>query len=710
MPLSPGSRLGPYEVAVKIGEGGMGEVWQARDTRLDRDVALKVLPEAFTADPDRLTRFEREAKVLASLNHPNIAAIHGLEDSGELRALVLELVEGPTLAERIAQGAMPIEDALPIAKQIAEALEAAHDAGVIHRDLKPANIKVREDGTVKVLDFGLAKALLPDSSGDPSESPTLTAAATRTGVLMGTAAYMSPEQAKGKTVDTRTDVWAFGCVLYEMLTGRRAFGGETVSDTLVSVLIADVDLDALPRTVPPAGRRLLRRCFERDPKKRLRDFTERLLLLEEEFAGRLEGTAAGLATIPSGGPAQRALPWASGIAIGGLVAGAAVWMLPRPTEPDQLERFVITVPDGDLQVPGDAPDVVISPDGTRIVFEYWDEGGRQLYIRHIDQTEATPLPGTETAQGPFFSPDGEWVGFDTYDRALKKVPIRGGPAVTILEGLPPRNTFGAATRGASWGRDGTIVFSTVFSGGLVRIPDDGGSPEQLTRIPPEQVDPAYRHPHILPDGDSILFVEGSGSAPNRIGMLTTGTGDVTYLLEGAGYSYPRYAPSGHLVFRVGGALHAARFDLDRRTVTGQVVSVVDDLARAGTDQTGSFGFSDTGTLVHLRLQCSIRSGRRTARRSPIHPARASQTVRCWPPPTAAAAPRRCSIGGGSRVPAGVVSRRCHPRDLRRRSRHQSRHRDAAARRQRPAEDVSGHAVRGPGSGFLAERALAGLRV
>ncbi len=296
MPLNPGTTLGPYSVTAKIGEGGMGEVYRARDTKLDRDVALKVLPEAFTQDPDRLARFEREAKVLASLNHPNIAAIYGLEEADDTRALVLELVEGPTLADRIKQGPIPLDEALPIAKQIAEALEAAHEAGVIHRDLKPANIKVRDDGTVKVLDFGLAKALDPSPTGDPSQSPTLTAAATQMGVIMGTAAYMSPEQARGKTVDKRADIWAFGCVLYEMLTGQMAFQGEDVSLTLASVMKSDLNVTRLPPDVPATVRTVLRRCLEKDPKQRVHDIADVRLAMAGAFETRVSAPSEPVVT------------------------------------------------------------------------------------------------------------------------------------------------------------------------------------------------------------------------------------------------------------------------------------------------------------------------------------------------------------------------------------------------------------------------------
>ena len=327
--MHPGTTLGPYQVTAKIGEGRMGEVYQATDTKLNRQVALKILPEAFATDPDRLARFQREAQVLASLNHPNIAQIHGLEESGDTRALVLELVEGPTLADRIAQGPIPLDEALPISKQIAEALEAAHEAGVIHRDLKPANIKVREDGTVKVLDFGLAKALDPNPTGDPSQSPTLTAAATQMGVIMGTAAYMSPEQARGKPVDKRADIWAFGCVLYEMLTGQRAFQGEDVSLTLASVMKSDLDVKTLPHDVPATVRTVLRRCLEKDPRERLRDIGDVRLAMKGAFETTVSAPSEP-PTVPQLPIWQRPVPVAlAGLALA-TIASLVVWTLSSP--------------------------------------------------------------------------------------------------------------------------------------------------------------------------------------------------------------------------------------------------------------------------------------------------------------------------------------------------------------------------------------------
>ena len=414
MALSSGTSLGPYLVTAKIGEGGMGEVWQARDTKLDRDVALKVLPEAFTADPDRLARFEREAKVLASLNHPNIGTIYGLEEAEGVKALVLELVEGPTLADRIKQGPIPVDDALPIAKQIAEALEAAHERGVIHRDLKPANIKVTDDGTVKVLDFGLAKALGPESleaSADPDLSPTLTAAATQMGVILGTAAYMAPEQAKGRLVDKRADIWSFGTVLYEMLTGRRPFGGQDVSETLAFVLTRDIDWDTLPDDTPASLRRLLTRCLERDPRERLRDIGEaRIALAHAPEAAPEQNTAP-----PPGALRRWLVPMAAGALLASVATGAAVWTtIGSDAAPARdLRRFVISLTNHRFPATGPGPFLALSPDGRTLVYTGVQDGTIQLYRRPREALESFPIQGTQTARRPFISPDGEWVGFVT---------------------------------------------------------------------------------------------------------------------------------------------------------------------------------------------------------------------------------------------------------------------------------------------------------
>ena len=482
----------------------MGQVWQATDTQLGREVALKILPDAFAADPDRLARFKREAQILASLNHPNIAQIYGIEEAEGTRALVLELVEGPTLADRISKGPIPLDEALPIAKQIAEALEAAHEAGVIHRDLKPANVKVREDGTVKVLDFGLAKALAGATGSDPSESPTLTAAAARAGVIMGTAAYMSPEQAKGKTADRRADIWAFGAVLYEMLTGQRPFIGDDVSDTLAAVLRAEVDLEALPDATPARLRQVVRRCLQKDPNQRLHDVADLRLAMEGAFETKASESAPdGAASLRVGW--RQALPLALGIsAIAVLITGLAVWYVMRP-EPPRLGRFAVS-PDGavPLHIVGAWPDVAISPDGDHIAYLTGSLGSAatQLHVRPLDQLTSQTLVSEGGLANPFFSPDGESVGF--YDRSvvppvLKRVSVRGGPTSTICE-IP------GDLRGASWGADGTIVFASAdASSGLWRVAAVGGEPEQLTTPDPEQGEVDHRWPEILPDGKAALF-------------------------------------------------------------------------------------------------------------------------------------------------------------------------------------------------------------
>ena len=475
MSLNPGTSLGHYDVTSLLGEGGMGQVWQATDTQLNRQVALKILPDAFADDPDRLARFKREAQILASLNHPNIAAIHGIEESEGTRALVLELVEGPTLADRISQGPIPLDEALPIARQIAEALEAAHEAGVIHRDLKPANIKVREDGTVKVLDFGLAKALDPSPDGDPSQSPTLTAAATQMGVILGTAAYMSPEQARGKTVDRRTDIWAFGCVLFEMLTGERVFQGEDVSLTLAEVMKTEPAWDALPSDSPVFVRRVLRRCMEKDPRRRLRDIGDGLAEIEEALRAP-EAERAGPREVRSRVWYRTVSVSLAVVVASALTGGLTLWVT-RSDEgtlrpPTRLSINLTTI--DELSV-GPGPIVATSPDGTQVVFVGRRDGVDRLYRRPLGQLEASLIPGTGGARTPFFSPDGEWVGF-VADAQLKRVPVRGGPVVVVC--AAPGFVIGAR-----WADDDTIVFGDL-NGGLSQVVAAGGTPRPLTTLDP----------------------------------------------------------------------------------------------------------------------------------------------------------------------------------------------------------------------------------
>ena len=594
MALQVGSRLGHYDVTAKIGEGGMGEVYRARDTKLDRDVALKVLPEAFTQDPDRLARFEREAKVLASLNHPNIGGIHGLEESDGVRALVLELVEGPTLADRIKKGPIPLDEALPIAKQIAEALEAAHEAGVIHRDLKPANIKVRDDGTVKVLDFGLAKALDPSPEADPSQSPTLTAAATQMGVIMGTAAYMSPEQAKGKVADKRADIWAFGIVLFEMLTGQRVFSGETVSETLADVMKSEPRWQTLSPDVPPKLSNLIRRCLEKDPRQRIRDVGDVRLAI----AGAFETTV----NVPSANPAapqltgwRRVSPWAAGIVVGSLITSLAFWLTRPEPVTARVERFAIPPPAPErVGVSEGRKDIAISADGTRVFYTATGGAPYDLYVRPVDSLASTPIQGLDAAPFELFvSPDGAWVGFfDVPELTLKRVSLRGGPPVRIC------NT-GAPTLGVSWAEDDTIIFGNVTPSGLWRVSASGGEPEEVTTPDPEQGEVNHGWPHFLPGGRAVLFTIFTEEAIEtaQIALLDLDSGEQRVLVSGG--SAPLYSPSGHIVYGVRGTLWAVSFDLNRLEVTDPTpVPVLEGVV---TKPSGAVNFdlSRDGSLVYI---------------------------------------------------------------------------------------------------------------
>ena len=593
MTLTPGTTLGPYDVLAKIGEGGMGEVYRARDTKLDRDVALKVLPEAFTADPERLARFEREAKVLASLNHPNIGHIYGLEEAQGTKALVLELIDGPTLADRIAEGPIPLEDVLPIATQIAEALEAAHEQGVIHRDLKPANVKVKTDGTVKVLDFGLAKALQPDAS-DPSMSlsPTisLTAAATQLGMVIGTAAYMAPEQAKGKAVDRRADIWAFGAVLYEMLTGRRAFAGGDISETLAFVITKDVDWAALPTDTPDEIRQLLRRCLERDPRRRLRDIGEARIGIDRS------GTMpAALAAEPDPAPGpplwQRPIP-AVIVALGLIGLGALVAGLLTPSEPRLIVRTPIPLGPGEAFTNAGRQAVAISPDGSQIVYT----ANLGLSLRPVDQLSATVLPGTDEtggpgapgARNPFFSPDSLWIGYQIAGQ-LKKISVTGGAPVTLCEADQPF--------GASWGADDMILFG--LQDGIWQVPGTSGTPEQL--IPLDEGERAHG-PQMLPGGDWVLFTLADASSAGwddgQIVAQSVATGVRRTLIPGRD---GRYIATGHLVYLLNGVLLAVPFDPDDPAVSGGSVPLVQRVRAATSNRSAAAHFSvaDNGSLVYI---------------------------------------------------------------------------------------------------------------
>ncbi len=582
-----GQTLAHYRVVEKLGAGGMGEVYLAADTKLGRDVAIKVLPPQFARDPERLARFEREARVLAQLNHPNIAAIYGIEQSGDVHFLVLEYVPGPTLAELIAMGRMDAGKSSQICNLIAQALEAAHEKGFVHRDLKPANIKIAPDDQVKLLDFGLAKAWAEESSGDPSESPTLSIAATRAGTLLGTAAYMSPEQARGSRLDKRADIWAFGCVLYEMVTGRKAFDGETITDILAAVVGKEPDWAALPAGAPE---RLLRRCLEKDPKRRLRDIGDaRMLLLEEPQPAPVAMARA---------PARR---WGIAPAVAALVAGVAVWLLkPAPPAPPRaVVRLEVVLPSGAALRSGGRSTVAFSPTGKHIVFAGSRAGASQLYLRAIDRAEAQPIAGAEGADMPFFSPDGQWIAFFA-DGKLKKVPITGGPPTVLCDALAPW--------GGSWGPDDRILFNPTIGAGLHRVPAAGGKPEIVTIPDLKLGSGAHRWPWVLPGGKAAVFTSDTRGATVQIGLVALDTGKWQALIDNG--DHPQYSPSGHLLFMRGDVLMAAPFDLAGLRVTGQTAPVLERVARNATTGTGQFSVSGDGSLVY-------RAGAAGAGRAPV---------------------------------------------------------------------------------------------
>ncbi len=558
MTLSAGTRLGPYEILSPLGAGGMGEVYRARDAKLNREVAIKVLPEAVAEDAERLARFQREAQVLASLNHPHIAAIYGLEKSGHVEALVLELVEGETLAERIGAGAIPVDEALAIARQIADALEAAHEKGIVHRDLKPANVKITPEGKVKVLDFGLAKALTGDaSSPDVSHSPTLTAQATQAGVVIGTAAYMSPEQARGKAVDKRADIWAFGAVLYEMLAGRKAFEGETVSDTLAAVLRADIEWSSLPSQTPPAVRGVLRRCLDRDPKHRLRDIGDARIALED-----LTATGASSAGEPADAPptpVRRAVwPWLAAVIVA-LLAGTAAGrfaLAPRRAAAQPV-RFEVSA--------GVVSSAAISPDGRHLAIA----SRGKLWIRDLGRLEIREIEGTEDAVRPFWSPDSRTIAFGAHGKLWKVMAEAGTPSAIceLASGLWDDDAGGA------WLADGTIVFSNGNSG-LWKVSAQGGDPVEVLKPDPKQ-ELDFHTASALPDGRSVVYVihrAAEGAGADTLGIWSGGKARRMFESKGQNLDNPVYSPSGHILFErspTNAGVWALPFSLKTLASTGE---------------------------------------------------------------------------------------------------------------------------------------------
>ena len=587
--MERGTHLGHYDVVEPLGAGGMGEVYRARDRKLDRDVAIKVLPQDFAADPDRLARFEREAKLLASLNHANIAAIYGFENVAGVRFIAMELVEGETLAERISRdGPIDIDDACEITRQIAEALESAHESGIVHRDLKPANVKITRGGRVKVLDFGLAKAYGSDgpassTATDISQSPTVVSA-TSSGVILGTAPYMSPEQARGKPVDRRTDIWAFGCVLFEMLNGERAFEGETVSDTLAAVLRAEPGIYDLPAHLPDQIRQLLRRALVKEPRRRLQHIGDARVELEEVLAGPIPDTPGTVrATGPSAPAASRmAGPWLAGMALMvGVAIGVFATLRVVPSigssgaaEPTRLSASA------DLRRRG-ARNFALSPSGRTLTFV--GKQGR-LFVRRLTDFTARPLAGIDGAQTPFFSPDGQWIGYWA-NGAIHRVPVAGGPSQRIADA--------SAIRGASWTGDGRIVFAEVVSP-LRIVSAQGGEARDLAARRSDARREVLTHasPHVLPGDAGVLF-ESDG----RIGLASLEAGTWQFLdIDGAS---PAYAPSGHLVYkRLDDTVWAVPFDLDTLQPSGEPFV-------AQQEPVSDFNISADGTFVFHILKAGL---------------------------------------------------------------------------------------------------------
>jgi Tol biopolymer transport system component len=591
--LTPGTQLGVYEITASIGEGGMGQVYRATDTTLGRQVAIKILPDAFAADLERLARFEREAKTLASLNHPHIAAIYAVEKSAGHHALVMELVEGDDLSQRIVHGAIPLDEALPIAMQIAEALEAAHEQGIIHRDLKPANIKVRGDGTVKVLDFGLAKAMDPmaGSSTSHSMSPTLiTPAMTQVGVIMGTAAYMSPEQARGRTVDRRADVWAFGAVLFEMLSGRRAFSGENVSETLAEVMKSEPSWQSLSSQLPAHLVRLIRQCLVKDPRQRIRDMGDVRLALDGAFEATGSPTPVTTTSSDKRWTRNAAFLLAAAAAVVAAVGGGVgAWMLSRtpPVTAAPIARLAMTLPDDQRlrSLSLDIPSLAVSPQGTLVAYVGVTNSRDQLYVRAIDGVESKALTGTEQATSPFFSPDGEWIGFFAQGK-LKKISLAAGTIQTLCDAPD--------ARGGSWAGD-SIYFAATNNGGISKVAADGGAPIEVTTLDRAKGEISHRWPQVLPGGRAVLFDAWTGPGSDEKQIVVQRLDDEQRLIVVQAGASGRYVASGHVIYARNDELFAMPFDVDGLRVSGQARRLSDTAWRGG--EGNHYAVSDNGVFV-----------------------------------------------------------------------------------------------------------------
>jgi eukaryotic-like serine/threonine-protein kinase len=585
-----GTKLAHYEITSHLGSGGMGDVYQATDSKLGRSVAIKLLPEAFSHDTDRAARFDREARVLASLNHPNIAAIYGIEEANQRKFLVMELVPGETLAERIKRGPVPIDEALNIANRICEALEAAHDKGIIHRDLKPANIKLTPDSSVKVLDFGLAKAM----EGGPtkvglSNSPTLTIATTQQGMILGTAAYMSPEQARGREVDRRTDIFSFGCVLYEMLTGRAAFEGEDVTEILSRVLQREPDWTLLLSNLPPSIPRLLRLCLQKDVKKRRQTAADVRIDIEEALE---EPVAAAMPAAVAVAPVSRTRErvWIA-IALAAILLSAAVWTLKPAVRSanSAIARLSVALQPGDRVGDLENPALAMSADGTVLAYVGIRDDTQQLYLRSLDSLESKPIPGTEGASNPFFSPNGQWIGFFAQGK-LRKVSVTGSATQTLCEA--------ANGRGGSWGTDDTIYFAPTPISAIWKVSDSGGTPQQVTTLDRSKGEISHRWPQVLPGGKTVLFSArtGPGWDEMNIEAQSLQTGERRVLMKGG--ETGRYVSAGYLVYTRTDALMAAPMDLARLEVTSGAPVVLAETVRTGGEG-AQYAMSDSGVLAYV---------------------------------------------------------------------------------------------------------------
>ncbi len=592
--FTPGTTLADqYEIIEELGRGGMGVVYRAKDTKLGREVAIKVLPQEFSQDWERLARFEREAKLLASLNHPNIAAIYGLEKSEGRDFLVLELAEGKTLAERIVTQSLETEETLKICHQIAEALEAAHEKGIIHRDLKPANIKVTPEGKVKVLDFGLAKAFESAVSGetqgvDLSKSPTITVESSQSGVILGTASYMSPEQARGRPLDKRTDIWSFGCVLFEALTGQKAYTGDTISDSIAAILKSEPDWKAIPDTTPLKLRDLLRRCLQKDLHNRLHDIADARIDIQDILTGPT------VEVVPTARPAPKWRPlfWAT-VALALVLVCVLLWSPWRTSKPSEqlLSRFIINLPEDETVDYDIGPSVALSPDGTQLIYVAQKEDTTLLYLRPINDFVSKPISGTEDARGPFFSPDGKWVAFHAEGK-LKKVSLLGGTPQIICDAK--------SGLGGTWSEDGTIYFGDWYKGSLMRVPAAGGTAEQLTTGLKATKEGTFEHSHFwpqtLPGGKAVLYTVWNSPEDMHITVYSLETGEHKTLIERG--SHARYLPTGHLIYAWSGDLISVPFDLEKMEITGSPVPILEGImtTRRGL---AHFSISESGSLCYV---------------------------------------------------------------------------------------------------------------